>query len=632
MSILFRVKLKDKLLHVTEDVQRELHRMENVGDLLTLPNHVELQVAGVEAIKSMGFVPSETITKNFISFQLRTRMLGTIVILVGTAFTNWDSPDSGTLADAEWRFFEIQLVNTKQPNVNIPAKLSKILHVTLNINYIQKFVTNEWCDFMVKFPVGCEEVKAVEVPGWIPERHFQLLIKKTIELNRAIKLEDNDKTLFTNDELKTIKFCPASRNELMSLSTLCNALNNLDLERREAETGGLGAIPRGRGRPPHLLDQENPILRNAEQLLPRSPLPPPPPPTGPTARIGPRMFAALRAAYPHLSGKTLMDAAQRFRNSEEIFENLDQLPSKEQGSKHNLNQWPHHDHDHRGVDHDPLAGQDHVGVQQEAGYCKQPHLKDHVGGQDSRVRPANLRFQQDKEHIFVPEAAQRLPYQRPENGFPGEMRNLVGPGSKTHSGCIDPLGHEYERIVGEPGSLPTFQAKFPPSLHHQDQDRHHQDQDWHHHDQNQDQDWHQQPYLGPTSPQRLKERRQTDQREQEKREQLDLQRALKSNLQNIHDLEQNINQRIYGRPREEPTSILSDTKVIYATEDPSLLAPDVRGQIKVMHEVLDLMKDVRQHHAEIMEKLDEDVPSSRRSSRLSQKDRLDYNKMNRYGY
>ena len=110
MSILFRVKLKDKLLHVTEDVQRELHRMENVGDLLTLPNHVELQVAGVEAIKSMGFVPSETITKNFISFQLRTRMLGTIVILVGTAFTSWDSPDSGTLADAEWRSLTFTLL------------------------------------------------------------------------------------------------------------------------------------------------------------------------------------------------------------------------------------------------------------------------------------------------------------------------------------------------------------------------------------------------------------------------------------------------------------------------------------------------------------------------------------------
>ena len=322
-----------------------------------------------------------------------------------------------------------------------------------------------------------------------------------------------------------------------------------------------------------------------------------------------------------------MDAAQRVRNSDELFENLDQLPSKEQGSRHNLNQWPHHDHDHRGVDHDPLAGQDHVGVQQEAGYCKQPHLKDHVGGQDSRVRPANLRLQQDKEHFIVPEAAQRLPYQRPENGFPGEMRNLVGPGSKTHSGCIDPLDHEYERIVGEPGSLPTFRARFP-DWHQQDRN---QDQDWHHQDQNQDQDWHQQPYLGPTSPQRLKERRQTNQKEEEKREQLDLQRALKSNLQNIHDLEQNINQRIYGSPIQ-CCSVLSDTKVIYATEDPSLLAPDVRGQIKVMHEVLDLMKDVRQHHAEIMEKLDEDVPSSRRSSRLSQKDRLDYNKMNRYGH
>ena len=54
MSILFRVKVRDKVLHITEDVQRELHKMENVGDLLTLPNHVELQVAGVEAIKSMG--------------------------------------------------------------------------------------------------------------------------------------------------------------------------------------------------------------------------------------------------------------------------------------------------------------------------------------------------------------------------------------------------------------------------------------------------------------------------------------------------------------------------------------------------------------------------------------------------
>ena len=103
--------------------------------ILILHNHVELQVAGVETIRSMGFVPSETITKNFISFQLRTRMLGTKVILVGASFTCWDSPDSGTLADAEWKIFEIQLVNTKQPNMNIPVKLSKILHVTLNINY-----------------------------------------------------------------------------------------------------------------------------------------------------------------------------------------------------------------------------------------------------------------------------------------------------------------------------------------------------------------------------------------------------------------------------------------------------------------------------------------------------------------
>ena len=107
MSTIFRIKLRDKLLHVVSEVQRELQKLDHVGGHLSLPAHVELKAADVEVIKSMGFVPSEVLTKDVISFQLRVKMMGTTMTLYGTSFKHWESPLSGSLLGAVWRIFEI---------------------------------------------------------------------------------------------------------------------------------------------------------------------------------------------------------------------------------------------------------------------------------------------------------------------------------------------------------------------------------------------------------------------------------------------------------------------------------------------------------------------------------------------
>ena len=78
-------------------------------------------------------------------------------------------------------------------------------------------------------------------------------------------------------------------------------------------------------------------------------------------------------------------------------------------------------------------------------------------------------------------------------------------------------------------------------------------------------------------------------------------------------------------------SLLDDVQVIYATEDPSLLAPDTKSQIAVMRDVLQLMNDAKEHHQNILSRLDDEVPDKRRSSRLQSKDKVDYRRLDR-GY
>ena len=188
MNTIFRIKLRDKLLHVVSEVQRGLEKLDHVGDHLALPYHVELKAADVEAIKSLGFVLSEVLTKDVISCQLRVKLMGTTMILYGASFKHWESPHSGSLQGAGWRIFEIPMVTMKNQNIGIPAKFNKIQHIALNINYIQQEVSGVWCDFMTRFPQGCQELKNVRVPGWMIEDDFKLLIKKTIEYNKVVKI------------------------------------------------------------------------------------------------------------------------------------------------------------------------------------------------------------------------------------------------------------------------------------------------------------------------------------------------------------------------------------------------------------------------------------------------------------
>ena len=118
-----------------------------------------------------------------------------------------------------------------------------------------------------------------------------------------------------------------------------------------------------------------------------------------------------------------------------------------------------------------------------------------------------------------------------------------------------------------------------------------------------------------------------------KMEQLELQDLLNNELQNIHRLENNISFKIYGTRKEAPVSLLNNQEVVYATQDPTLLAPDTKTQISVMKNVLAMMNTAKTHHLQILSKLDDPpAPTQRQSSRLQNKERLDYGRMNNEGY
>ena len=701
MNTIFRIKLRDKLLHVVSEVQRGLEKLDHVGDHLALPNHVELKAADVDAIKSLGFVLSEVLTKDVICCQLRVKLIGTTMMLYGASFKHWESPVSGSLQDACWRVFGIPLVKMKNQNIGIPAQFNKIQHIALNINYIQQEVSGVWCDFMTRFPQGCQELKNVRVPGWMIEDDFKLLIKKTIEYNKVVKLEDKvNKKLFTKDEGRSVKFCPADQQELVPLSSLCDAFDNLECEESEMENPGSGnrhseTCARGnfwgdrqesravgtfagsnidRAREQHILDQEVPdsLLRDP-RLLPRSPLRPPtqssattrassPPPS----KIGPRLLEALKAAYPHLAGTDLLNAAQVAKNSGSPFKfgNLDSSDIPAGGFSFRRGPEPNHfsqpGHDHLGLGPNHFGQPAHAGVTQEVGYNKEQFS--FPTGQVNRSECFAGAAQGKSYHAPRNEnlLGVETGHGRPKHAFrddnltssgagrdlSNKMSDFIGTGNirsnpvfsnhsvpekqlnidlnfnlpKRQPRYSDQMGHVYEKITEEPQPVPavvnTSNFHFPPNHHGQAREP--------------AEDWHGRQYLGPAFPsleRELQERRPKDLR----MEQQELQHELQAALQNVHNLEQVINQKIYGAARDAPVSLLDNDQVVYATEDPSLLAPDTRSQIAVMRDVLKLMNDVKEHHHDILSRLDDEAPDTRRSSRLQNKDKVDYKRLDR-GY
>ena len=700
MNTTFRIKLRDKLSHVVSEVQRGVEQLDHVSEHLTLPNHVELKAVDVDVIKSLGFVLSEVLTKDVVCCQLRVKLVGTTMMLYGASFKHWESPVSGSLQDACWRVFGIPLIKMKNQNIGIPAQFNKIQHIALNINYIQQKVSGGWCDFMTRFPPGCQELKNVRVPGWMNEDDFQLLIKKTIEYNKVIKLEDRaNKKLFTKDEGRSVKFCPADQQELVPLSSLCAAFDNLECEEGGMDNPGSGkrhyencarenfwgnrqesraadafaGSNIDKAREQHILDQEVPdhLLRDP-RLLPRSPLRPPTQSSTtarasspPTSRIGPRLVEALKAAYPHLAGTDLLNAAQAAKNSGSPFEfgNLDSSDMPAGGFSFRKGPEPNHfsqpGHDQLGLGPNHFGQPARAGVTQEVGYNKQLSFptgqmnrsEGFAGAAQGKSYPAPRN-----ENLLVAEPGHGRPRHAFRNdnltssgageNLSNEMSAFIGtrniksnPVLSNHSvpekqlnidlnfnlpkrqpRYSDQMGHVYEKINEEPQQasavVNTSNFHLPPNHHGQAREP--------------AEDWHGKQYLGPAFPsleRELQERRPKDLR----MEQQELQQELQAALQNVHNLEQDINQRIYGAARHAPVSLLENDQVIYATENPSLLAPDTRSQIAVMRDVLKLMNDVKEHHHEILSKLDDNPPDARRSSRLQNKDKVDYKRLDR-GY
>ena len=97
------------------------------------------------------------------------------------------------------------------------------------------------------------------------------------------------------------------------------------------------------------------------------------------------------------------------------------------------------------------------------------------------------------------------------------------------------------------------------------------------------------PSSGDTHSPRVEERRMVE----------SLRQITEDELKTITHLEGDIHETIYGsRTNQAPCSLLTDNQVVAASQYPSLLPGSLKERIAVMHQVLDMMAETKNHHIE----------------------------------
>ena len=214
----FRLKVRDKLHLVVTKLQRSL--LDNIGSSTPMPVGEHVNLMSHTNIGLLGFTPNEVHTgPSILSFQLKPKMEDKQLILYGTGFCNWEHPEQTD--GAEWKIFMLPLVFMMTGTV--PARFTKVQHIALNINYVQRCIldadgaTECWCDWLSSVPV-CKDLQNIKVPCWMKEDQFQLLIKRTIQYNKRVRLEeDENDTLFNKREAQSIKFSATNNHNEMEL-------------------------------------------------------------------------------------------------------------------------------------------------------------------------------------------------------------------------------------------------------------------------------------------------------------------------------------------------------------------------------------------------------------------------------
>ena len=141
----------------------------------------------------------------------------------------------------------------------------------------------------------------------------------------------------------------------------------------------------------------------------------------------------------------------------------------------------------------------------------------------------------------------------------------------------------------------------------------------------------------------------------------DLRQITEDELKTISHLEGDIHESIYGsRANQAPCSLLTDNQVVAASQCPSLLPGTLKDRIEIMHQVLDMMQQTKNHHIDTLKHLqgrgpqhtrqthehddengagwdrhdddDDEQGRNRFSKRLAGKSRHDYNQLNKRGF
>ena len=231
----FRIKIRDSLQHVLQGIQQSLLSNVKSSSQMPLPEFVNFNPLSDEEKKKCGFLDKEGQSNSVLQLQLKMKTIDKMVIVQGAACINWEYPDKST--GFSWKMFKLPVVKVDLDV--LPARHANLQVVSININYIQKWVLDTshegfWCDYIYRWPSGCQELP-VKVPGWMKSPDFRFIIKKTIQYNKLLRIEgDKAKSLFTEEDKQNI--CLANEDSAV-LKTLPELYTSSDSEESEPWLG-----------------------------------------------------------------------------------------------------------------------------------------------------------------------------------------------------------------------------------------------------------------------------------------------------------------------------------------------------------------------------------------------------------
>ena len=200
---MFRIIIKEKLLHVMSKMQFLLTSQWKNGNPLPIPDVIQLTNMSSEVVLSLNL--ADKLTSKYetarIMLALRLKMGEAGVIqLIGIAYRSWDAPtlslDLAMSAGMHYKGFQIDFAQASSPGT-MPGRFSALSEtVQISITYLQRQMEEEnspgsrhWSNWIISLPPKYDCVlKRVKLPNWLCEHCFEGVIREIKESRQLVNI------------------------------------------------------------------------------------------------------------------------------------------------------------------------------------------------------------------------------------------------------------------------------------------------------------------------------------------------------------------------------------------------------------------------------------------------------------